>query len=145
MGCVKLCGSFHITPEPGQGLRPIVIHCFSPSLCGCFGPGSVQCEYTIMIWSHLRLSVLLLIHAEMNDSTEMVCKDLNGCAYLSVGNWIPANFPVQSLSVCVNGFVIPFYTQDLSTTSQSQVQCKCGKVFKITNGPCTVVRPLYIP
>ena len=25
MGCMKLCGSFHITPEPGQGLRHIVL------------------------------------------------------------------------------------------------------------------------
>ena len=30
MACMKPCGSFHITPEPGQGPRPIVRHCFSP-------------------------------------------------------------------------------------------------------------------
>ena len=43
MGCMKLCESFHITPEPGQGLRAIVPHSSSPSLRVCLA----QCEYTI--------------------------------------------------------------------------------------------------
>ena len=33
MGCMKLCGSFYITPEPGQGSRPIVPYCSSPGPC----------------------------------------------------------------------------------------------------------------
>ena len=35
---MKLCESFHITAE---GLRPMVPHCCSPSLCACLGLGSV--------------------------------------------------------------------------------------------------------
>ena len=27
MGCMKLCESFHITPEPGKALVPIFPHC----------------------------------------------------------------------------------------------------------------------
>ena len=48
MGCMKLCGSFHITPEEGQGLRPIVPYYSSPG--PCLGPGFAECEYTIK-WS----------------------------------------------------------------------------------------------
>ena len=48
MGYMKLCGHFQITPESGQGIRPIVPHCSGPSPCIYLGPGSAQCEYTIM-------------------------------------------------------------------------------------------------
>ena len=44
---MKQCGSFHVTPEPGQRLRPSVTHCSGSGLCFCFGPCSAQCEYTI--------------------------------------------------------------------------------------------------
>ena len=44
MGCMKLCGNFHITPEPGQGPRSIVPHCSG------HGPGSTQCEFTITLF-----------------------------------------------------------------------------------------------
>ena len=49
MRCMKQCGGFHITPEPGQGPRPIVPHCSGPSL----GPGlgSAWCEYTLTVIS----------------------------------------------------------------------------------------------
>ena len=47
MGCMKLRGSFHITPEQGQGLRHIVPHCSGHSHCSCLGPSTAQCEYTI--------------------------------------------------------------------------------------------------
>ena len=33
MGCMNLCRSFHITPEPGQGPRYIVPHCSGSALC----------------------------------------------------------------------------------------------------------------
>ena len=47
MGCMKLCGKIHITPEPGQGPRPYVPHCSGPSSWSCFGSSSAECEYTI--------------------------------------------------------------------------------------------------
>ena len=31
-----------ITPEPGQGLKPIVSHCSDPGPCSCLGPGSAS-------------------------------------------------------------------------------------------------------
>ena len=43
MGCMKLCESFHITPEPEHVPRPIVPHCSGTSPFSCLGPG-----YTIM-------------------------------------------------------------------------------------------------
>ena len=30
MGCLKLCGNFHITLEAGQGSRRIVLYCSGP-------------------------------------------------------------------------------------------------------------------
>ena len=45
---MKLFGSFYITPEPGQAQRPIIPRCSSPGPCACLGPGSAQCEHTIM-------------------------------------------------------------------------------------------------
>ena len=47
MGCRKLCGSFHITPELGWVLRPIVPHCSGSGPCTSFGLGSSHYEYTI--------------------------------------------------------------------------------------------------
>ena len=40
MGCMKLYGRFRITPEPGQGSKPIVPHCPGPSSCFYLGPSS---------------------------------------------------------------------------------------------------------
>ena len=45
VGCMKLCGSFHITPEPGHGPRPIVPNCSPVDPCCCLGLGSSQCVY----------------------------------------------------------------------------------------------------
>ena len=45
MGCMKLYGSFHITPEPKQGLRPIDHYCSGP--CSCLGPGSAYDAVTL--------------------------------------------------------------------------------------------------
>ena len=61
MGCMKLCGHFHIKPEPGQGPRSIVPHCSS------LGPGSAQCEYTIppVIFS---ISYVLILIANFQTS-----------------------------------------------------------------------------
>ena len=53
MGCMKLCGSFHITPEPGQGLIPIVCHGSSNSPCACLGTSYAQCEYTTEVKTFL--------------------------------------------------------------------------------------------
>ena len=39
MGCMKLCGNLHITPEPGHGLRPIIP-----------GPGSAKYEFQDIDW-----------------------------------------------------------------------------------------------
>ena len=47
MSCIRLCGSFQITPELGQGVRPIVSHCSGPGPCSCLGPYSAQYEYAI--------------------------------------------------------------------------------------------------
>ena len=47
MGYTLLCGSFHITPKPGQGLRSTVQHCSDPGSCSCLGPGSAQYKYII--------------------------------------------------------------------------------------------------
>ena len=55
---MKLCGSFHITPEPGQGSRPIVPHYSSLSPGVCLGPGSAQCEYTIRPVSFSSVSIV---------------------------------------------------------------------------------------
>ena len=41
MGYLKVCGSLHITPEPGHGPRPIVPPGSSPGLA--------QCEYSIVV------------------------------------------------------------------------------------------------
>ena len=40
MFCIKPFGSFHNTPEPGQGLITIVTDCSGPRPCSCLGPGS---------------------------------------------------------------------------------------------------------
>ena len=49
MDCMKLFGSFHITPEPKQGWHLLF------SLCACLGPISAQCEYTISAWKRSSL------------------------------------------------------------------------------------------
>ena len=44
---MKLYGHFHITPEPGEGLKPVVSHCSGPVPWSSLVPGSAQREYTI--------------------------------------------------------------------------------------------------
>ena len=53
MDCMKWCGSFRITPEPGQEPNRIALHCSVPGPCSCIGPSSAQCEYTINVNSSL--------------------------------------------------------------------------------------------
>ena len=47
MGCIVLCGSFHITLELGHGPIAIVSHCSGTFLGPHLGLGSVRCEYTM--------------------------------------------------------------------------------------------------
>ena len=42
IGCMKLCGSFHITLEPRQVIRPIAPHYSGPAFCSYLGPGSAR-------------------------------------------------------------------------------------------------------
>ena len=44
IGSIKLCGTFHITPETEQGLRPIVPHGSCPCFCAHLGLCSAQCD-----------------------------------------------------------------------------------------------------
>ena len=74
MGCMKLYGHFHITPEPGQGPRPIVPHCWCPGQCSCLGPGSVQSEYTTKaIFMQQQLVYLSLSNASLSPLSSLRC------------------------------------------------------------------------
>ena len=61
MGCKKLCGSFHITPEPGQGLIPIVTH--------CSGPGPCYSVLSLSLSVFLPLCVIYLCRQEVIQTT----------------------------------------------------------------------------
>ena len=47
MGCMKLCGSFHIAPKTGQGGNLLSFIVVALVLCSYRGASSSQYEYTI--------------------------------------------------------------------------------------------------
>ena len=49
-GCMKLCGSFHITPEPEHGRVLLSLVILVPVPFPVSGLGSTQGEYTIMTY-----------------------------------------------------------------------------------------------
>ena len=98
MGCMKICGSFYITPKP-QGLRPILSHCFSPSPCACLGSGSAQCDYTIilrLLFSHRAIvfcinqgrtrTVFCHLQAFLRPEVNLGRNEL--CFYFRSGSWV---------------------------------------------------------
>ena len=68
IGCMKRCGSFHVTSEPGQGPRSTVPYCTGPSLCSCLGSGSAQCEYTINM-----VHICIVFSKEKDSLTSLIC------------------------------------------------------------------------